>query len=126
MGFLLPIIKLIAWTLGGFILFGICAFIKEMLEPKIGGFALNEFTYYNLDSSIDKKKYKTNPENVYGYGHIKFYEHFLKSMKSKKKSEFECDEAIKTVKLINAIYKSIELKKEIFMNSNITSKRLGN
>ena len=47
-------------------------------------------------------------------------------MKSKKKSEFECDEAIKTVKLINAIYKSIELKKEIFMNSNITSKRLGN
>ena len=95
-------------------------------SAKIGGFALNEFTYYNLDSPIDKKKYKTNPDNVYGYGHIKFYEHFLKSMKSKKKSEFECDEAIKTVKLINAIYKSIELKKEIFMNSNITSKRLGN
>ena len=39
MGFLLPIIKLIAWTVGGFILFGICAFIKEALEPKIGGFA---------------------------------------------------------------------------------------
>ena len=39
MGFLLPIIKLIAWTVGGFILFGICAIIKEALEPKIGGFA---------------------------------------------------------------------------------------
>jgi len=39
MGFLLPIIKLIVWTVGGFFLFGVCAFIKEVLEPKIGGFA---------------------------------------------------------------------------------------
>ena len=33
------ILSLIAWTIGGFICFGICAFIKEALEPKIGGFA---------------------------------------------------------------------------------------
>ena len=39
MGFLLPIIKLIAWTVGGFILFGVCAFIRETLQPKLGGFA---------------------------------------------------------------------------------------
>ena len=25
--------------MGGFFLFGVCAFIKEVLEPKIGGFA---------------------------------------------------------------------------------------
>ena len=39
MGFLLPIIKLIVWTVGGFVLFGVCAFIKESLQPKLGGFA---------------------------------------------------------------------------------------
>ena len=31
--------SLIAWTVGGFIIFGICAFIREALEPHIGGFA---------------------------------------------------------------------------------------
>ena len=33
------IFSLIAWTVGGFIIFGICAFIREALEPHIGGFA---------------------------------------------------------------------------------------
>ena len=33
------IFSLIAWTVGGFIIFGICAFIREALEPTIGGFA---------------------------------------------------------------------------------------
>jgi len=33
------IFSLIAWTVGGFIIFGICAFICDALEPTIGGFA---------------------------------------------------------------------------------------
>ena len=32
----------------------------------------------------------------------------------------------KTVKLINAIYKSIETNREVFLNKNIISKNLGN
>ena len=95
-------------------------------SAKIGGFALNEISYYNLNSNTDKKKYNTKPKNVYGYGHIEFYKHFLNSIIKNNKSEFECEEAIKTVKLINAIYKSIEKKKEIFLNSKIESKKLGN
>ena len=33
------IFSLIAWTVSGFIIFGIYAFIREALEPTIGGFA---------------------------------------------------------------------------------------
>jgi len=29
----------IIWCVGGFLAFGICAFIKDVLEPAIGGFA---------------------------------------------------------------------------------------
>ena len=37
--FMGAIFSLIAWTVGGFVIFGICAFIREALEPHIGGFA---------------------------------------------------------------------------------------
>ena len=94
-------------------------------SAKIGGFALNEITYYNLKQKVKKYRYKTNPRDVYGFGHKKFYEHFLNAIKKNKTSEFECIEAIKTVKLINAIYKSIETNKEVFMNKNIVSAKLG-
>ena len=94
-------------------------------SAKIGGFALNEISYYYSNVNLNKKKFKTNPSNVYGYGHIEFYKHFIESIRKNKKSEFECFEAIKTVELINAIYKSIETKKIIILNSRTSSKRLG-
>ena len=95
-------------------------------SAKVGGFALNEMTYSHLNVKINKKRYKTNPNNVYGYGHIEFYKHVINSINKDLKSEFECREAFKTVKLINAIYKSIETNREVFLNKNIISKNLGN
>jgi hypothetical protein len=94
---------------------------------KIGGFALNKISYYNFGKKELSKKnfFNTNPNNVYGYGHLKFYEHVHNSLKLHLKSEFECFQAIQTVKFINAIYKSIENKKEIFFSKNIISAKLG-
>lgn len=94
-------------------------------SAKIGGFALNEITYYYTGANFSKNKYTTKPKNVYGFGHLEFYKHFIYSIKKNKKSEFECEEAYKTVKLINAIYKSIEKNKEIYLNQSTNSKRLG-
>ena len=92
---------------------------------KVGGFALNEFSYYNLSKKINLSKFKTNPNSVYGFGHYSFYQHVITSMINNKKSEFEVFEAIKTVKLINAIYRSIEIGKEVFFNKTIKSIKLG-
>ena len=94
-------------------------------SAKIGGFALNKFEFYNLSKKINLSKFETNPKSVYGFGHLKFYKHVFQSLKNKKTSEFEAKFALKTVKLINAIYKSIETKKEIFLKNNIVSNKLG-
>lgn len=94
-------------------------------SAKIGGFALNKFEYYNTSKKINLSQYDTNPKSVYGFGHVKFYKHVLNSIKNNKKSEFEAMEAIKTVKLINAIYKSAESQKEVYLKGNINSKKLG-
>ena len=95
-------------------------------SAKVGGFALNEISYSYLEKKSNNNRFKTNPKNVYGYGHIEFYKHVMESIYKNKKSEFESDQAIKTVQLINAIYKSIELNREIYLNQNIVSKKLGN
>ncbi len=94
-------------------------------SAKIGGFALNKFDYYNISKKINLLKYETNPKSVYGFGHVKFYKHVLSSIKKNKKSEFEASEALKTVKIINAIYKSVEKQREIFFDENLNSKKLG-
>ena len=92
---------------------------------KVGGFALNKFSFYNTKFKTNIKKYNTLPKSVYGFGHYQFYKHVFFCISKKINSEFEAHEAIKTVKLINAIYNSIENKKEVFLNKNITSKKLG-
>lgn len=94
-------------------------------SAKIGGFALNKFDYYNTSKKINLLRYETNPKSVYGIGHVKFYKHVLNSIKKNKKSEFEASEALKTVKMINAIYKSVEKKREIFFDENLNSIKLG-
>ena len=80
----------------------------------LGGFALNKFEYYNLPKA-NLSKYETNPKSVYGFGHLKFYKHVLKSLRTKQPSEFEAKNAIKTVQLINAIYKLLRQIKKFFL-----------
>lgn len=95
-------------------------------SAKIGGFALNKIDFYNLPKQkINTLKFQTNPKSVYGFGHVKFYEHVLESLKNNKPSEFDAKYALNTVKVINAIYKSIEFNKEINLSENINSKKLG-
>lgn len=93
---------------------------------KIGGFALNQLDYYNLQKNILLNKYKTNPKNVYGFGHVKFYEHVYKCIKKNIKSEFDAKESNKTVKFLNMIYRSIETGKKINIKHKINSIKLGN
>lgn len=104
---------------------GSLSILGSIGSAKIGGFALNKFSFYNTKIKTNISKYNTLPKSVYGFGHYQFYKHVLYCLSNNLNSEFEANEAIKTVKLINAIYKSIELKKEIVFKNNITSKKLG-
>ena len=94
-------------------------------SAKIGGFALNEISYYHSNKKININQYKTTPKNVYGFGHIEFYKHVYHCIKKKINSDFDAKKSSKTVSLINAIYKSIETNREIKLTKNINSKKLG-
>ena len=94
-------------------------------SAKIGGFALNQIDYYNLEKNININKYKTNPKNVYGFGHVKFYDHVYHCVKTNVVSEFDAQESNKTVKFLNMIYRSIETGKKISSKYKINSIKLG-
>ena len=94
-------------------------------SAKVGGFALNEMTYSHLNIKINKKRYKTNPSNVYGYGHIEFYKNVYNFLHNKKNSATTLEEGSKSVKIIDKIYSSAEISKEVFFNDNNYSKKLG-
>ena len=84
----------------------------------IEGFAVNKIKTweFKIKKPIDKivaKKYSTNPMNVYGFGHEEFYNSVIKSILTKNNVSISGDQGIRTVKIINAIYKSIKTKKEI-------------
>ena len=84
----------------------------------IEGFAVNKIKTweFKIKKPIDKivaKKYSTNPLNVYGFGHEEFYNSVIQSILTKKNVSISGDQGIRTVKIINAIYRSIKTKKEI-------------
>lgn len=103
---------------------GSLSVLGNLGSAKIGGFALNKFEYYNLDNTkqTDLSKYTQNDLRL---GHLMFYKHIFKKIKMHENSDFEAKNSAKTVRLINAIYRSSELEKEVYLHKNISSKRLG-
>ena len=81
---------------------------------KIGGFASNEIAYFSnfKKTKLNKKRYFTNINNVYGKGHLKFYEYVQLFMDKKiKKNQLDIENAIKSVKVVEKIVSSFKSKK---------------
>ena len=99
---------------------GSISIIGEKGTVIIGGFAVNKIEnwdfikMYKKDYEI-KKKYNLNPKNVYGFGHNLLYEDIINKIINKKSSALEGDKILDSVRVIEAIYKSIKLNKEIFI-----------
>ena len=97
---------------------------KGMVE--IGGFAANKIVKWEIDEKIDIDKFSQNPKNVYGFGHIEFYKDVIQSIKTNKKGICEMEEGIKSIKLMNAMYESIERGEEVFLDTlNLKKTRIG-
>lgn len=97
---------------------------------EIGGFAVNEMKTWNFvdelpeDSSV-LEKYSVNPPNVYGFGHQAYYEHVVESLTNNGRKLVDGLQGRKSLELINAIYESIETKKEVFLRFNPKHCKLG-
>ena len=98
---------------------------------EVGGFAVNEMRYLetsnsgwaSLDSQSTALK---DTSDVYGNGHKRVYEEIAKFKNGVEHNCVMLSEAVETLKLIHAIYRSVETGSRVdFASDNITSSKLG-
>jgi predicted dehydrogenase len=87
---------------------------------KVGGFAVNkidtwDFKDYENDDELIYK-HSTVPPNVYGFGHAEVYKNVAGSILNNKDQFVDGEEGRKSLELINAIYKSAEEGREVFLS----------
>lgn len=109
---------------------GSLSVLGENGTVEIGGFAVNQmkvwnFTEHQAGDEDVMEKYSVNPPNVYGFGHQAYYEHVVDSILNNKKHLVDGLQGRKSLELINAIYESIETKKEVFLRFKPKHCRLG-
>ena len=109
---------------------GSLSILGETGTVEIGGFAVNQMKVWNFTESKEEdsevmEKYSVNPPNVYGFGHQAYYEHVVDSILNNKKHLVDGLQGRKSLELINAIYESIETKKEVFLRFKPKFCRLG-
>jgi UDP-N-acetyl-2-amino-2-deoxyglucuronate dehydrogenase len=109
---------------------GSISILGEGGSVEIGGFAVNKMKTWNFVESQEEdndvlEKYSVNPPNVYGFGHQSYYEHVVDCLKNNKKHLIDGLEGRKSLELINAIYESIETRKEISLRFQPTHCLLG-
>lgn len=109
---------------------GSLSILGETGTVEIGGFAVNQMKVWNFTEQQDDDaqvmdKYSVNPPNVYGFGHQAYYEHVVDSIRNNKKHLVDGLQGRKSLELINAIYESIETRKEVFLRFKPKYCRLG-
>lgn len=109
---------------------GSLSILGEKGTVEIAGFAVNKMKIWNFTENVAgdenvMENYSVNPPNVYGFGHQAYYEHVVDSIINNKKHLVDGLVGRKSLELINAIYESIETKKEVFLRFKPKYCRLG-
>ncbi len=74
-----------------------------------------EFQDKNKEDDIIKRKYSSNPD-VFAYSHMEYFKNVVQVLNNRSKPISDGLEELKTTRLIEAIYQSIEKKKVIFLD----------
>ena len=109
---------------------GSLSLLGEKGSVEIGGFAVNEMKTWNFERPRDGDedvlgKYRTNPPDVYGFGHIAYLEHVVDSIENATPALVDGLEGRKSLELISAIYESIETGREVRLRFRPDHCRLG-
>ncbi len=97
---------------------GSISILGEKGTVEIGGFAVNDMKVWNFEESEPGDEAilngcRTNPPDVYGFGHIEYLNNVVDCLEKGSPSLVDGLEGRKSLELINAIYESIETGKEI-------------
>lgn len=109
---------------------GSLSILGENGTVEIGGFAVNDMKVWNFktqQSGDDEVlgKYRTNPPDVYGFGHIAYLEHVVDCIENGSPALVDGLEGRRSLELISAIYESIETGKEVQLRFKPTRCKLG-
>ncbi len=91
---------------------------------QLGGWAVNELNEFSPKEG-DCKKFSEKIPDAYGYGHKQFYKDLVIDVLGKKKFPIDEKDCFKTIKLLNAFYKSSEINKKVNVKKVGLSKKLG-
>ena len=96
---------------------------------EVGGFAMNNMKVCDIadfDLNFDEHSdIYNNPKNDRNYAHREFYIDYLNRYKNLEKPMVDPEEAFKSLIVIHAIYKSIQEKREVFLDEDKLQSRLG-
>lgn len=109
---------------------GSLSLLGETGTIEIGGFAVNQmkvWSFLEKEPEDDRvmEEFSVNPPNVYGFGHQAYYEHVVDSISNGKQHLVDGLEGRRSLELINAIYESIETRKEVHLRFKPVHCKLG-
>lgn len=90
----------------------------------IGGWATNELIKFSPDKTEEVVHSEKFPD-VYGYGHKEIYKQIYNCIINNEEPPITFDDAMKSIKLLNSLYKSDEIENWVDLKNNESSTRLG-
>jgi UDP-N-acetyl-2-amino-2-deoxyglucuronate dehydrogenase len=109
---------------------GSLSILGENGTVEVGGFALNEMTVWRFSESRPEdetilEQYRTNPPDVYGFGHHELLRDVVDSIRTGRPPGVDGREGRKSLEVIAAIYESIETGREVRIPFEQRASRLG-
>ncbi len=98
---------------------------KGSLE--VGGFSMDKMVNFHVEDTLLMDKVKNNFENPndYAFSHKNFYRDFIDKRLTDQEPSILAKEAINSLKIVHAIYKSNEENREVFLDELDLQSRLG-
>jgi UDP-N-acetyl-2-amino-2-deoxyglucuronate dehydrogenase len=109
---------------------GSISILGERGTVEVGGFAMNEMTVWKFADETPEDaevlaRYRTNPPDVYGFGHHEFYRDVFDAIATGRKAVVDGREGRRSLEVITAIYESIESGREVRLPFTPAHSRLG-
>ena len=109
---------------------GSLSVLGEAGTVEIGGFAVNEMKVWSFTNQVEGdasvvEKYRCNPPDVYGFGHVEYLKDVIASVQNDTRALVDGLQGRRSLELISAIYESVETGKEVPLHFAAKRCRLG-
>lgn len=88
------------------------------------GIASNQLSAYTLDPQ-NANNYSEDFPDAYGFGHWNFFRDVIADLQDEKPHPISFEEGTRAIRLLNALYRSAEDNREVFLSEGVASHKLG-